>query len=74
MNATALPIERDLTYDERATWGQCPVCQAKHGEWCDGTRGMFAALSTLGGRIVDNGVHLGRLQQAPRRVRQVEIA
>lgn len=70
-NTTALPIEWDLTYNERATWGECPVCQAKHGEWCDGTRGMLGALSALAGNLPENGVHLGRLQQAPRRVRQV---
>lgn len=26
---------RELTIEERATWGTCPVCKAEHLERCD---------------------------------------
>jgi uncharacterized protein (DUF779 family) len=44
---------RELTYDERATWGECPVCHVPDGEWC------------IGGTEAQKGVHLGRIQKAP---------
>ena len=61
---------RELTYDERATWGECPVCHAKQGEWCDGAYGI-ALGRTANGELPEHGVHLGRLQRAPKRVRMV---
>lgn len=57
-------IFKELTYEERATWGECPICQAKHGEWCDGMRGI-AVGRTVDGGVPENGVHLGRLNKAP---------
>lgn len=46
---------RELTYQERATWGQCPICQAEPGVAC-----TDAAFNQK------QGVHLGRLIRAPR--------
>lgn len=53
---------RELSYDERASWGECPSCGAKHGEWCkDAKQGP------------QHGVHLGRLTNAPLAVREIPI-
>ena len=62
---------RELTYEERATWGECPVCHAKQGEWCSGAYGI-ALGRTVYGVLPEQGAHLGRLQRAPMRVRMVE--
>ncbi len=61
---------RELTYAERATWGECPVCHAPHGEWCNGEVGIPLG-RTLSGNLPSDGVHLGRLQRAPARVKVV---
>jgi len=61
---------RDTTYEERATWGECPICHAKHGEPCDPGVG-FPLGMTLSGRPPTDGAHLGRLNNAPRRVKLV---
>ena len=60
--------ERELTYVERATWGECPVCHALHGSWCNG-HGSPCLGQTVGGGPPADGVHLGRLQEAPTIVR-----
>lgn len=59
---------RELTFEERAKYGQCPACGAKHGEACAKTGFPlgFGAQS-----FPDGGAHLGRLQRAPHRVREV---
>ena len=54
----------ELTYDERATFGECYVCEAKHGEWCNGMVGIILHAEPAG-----HGVHLGRLQAAPKEKR-----
>jgi len=64
--------ERETTYAERATWGECPVCNAKHGVPCDGNIGI-ALGRNVNGEPAPEGAHLGRLQRAPLRVR-VEAA
>lgn len=61
---------RELTYDERATWGTCLVCRANDGEWCNSAMGI-ALGSTPTGRPPERGVHLARLNAAPQRVRLV---
>jgi hypothetical protein len=48
----------DLTYDQRAVWGTCPVCRAKHGELC-----------RLYAEGAHKWTHSERIQQAPQRVR-----
>lgn len=60
----------ELSYDERATWGDCQTCGAKHGTWCHGDAGLSLG-RTLDGRPPPYGVHLGRLQEAPMAVKIV---
>ena len=62
-------LERDLTFDERATWGECPVCHASHGEYCHAEFGTH-----LGSQLkTGEGAHLGRLQSAPSKIKIIEI-
>lgn len=63
---------RATTYDERATWGTCPVCSATHGQKCDPSKGIPLGQSAAGGPPED-GVHLGRLSKAPMRVQLVPV-
>lgn len=60
--------EREATYAERATWGDCPACKAKHGEWCNQNVGIPLG-TNINGEPPKEGAHLGRLQRAPLRVR-----
>jgi len=57
---------KDLTYEERATWGECPVCKVGHGEWCNGDFGISLGLN-MRGNPPEKGVHIVRLQMAPTR-------
>lgn len=60
------PVERiKMTYEERATFGTCPACGAGPGKWCDGAVGLHMGYA-LDGKPPADGVHLGRLQAAPR--------
>ena len=71
MTTLTVPLKvgiHNLTYDERAAWGTCPVCRAEHGERCSSAFGIPLGQSAAGGPP-ENGVHLGRLQAAPWRVR-----
>lgn len=63
---------RELTYEERATWGTCKVCGAGPGEWCHASVGIQLG-QRLDGRpmATGEGAHLGRLQDAPLRVKLV---
>lgn len=64
--------ERDLTYEEQATWGECPVCHAKDGEWCYAEVGFQVGVKVGGGRMqTGEGVHLARMRNAPERVKLV---
>lgn len=64
--------ERELTFDERAVWGECPVCHAKDGEKCDSAIGLTLGVNVNGVRPTE-GAHLARIQDAPLRVRLVPI-
>lgn len=65
-------IAFDLTYEQRATWGECPTCQAQHGEWCHSEVGIQLGHRVDGGRIETRaGVHLSRLRLAPMKARLV---
>lgn len=64
---------RELTFADRAKWGTCPVCDAKHGEPCNGYVGIQFG-HTVTGKPVEGGAHLGRLQRAPTQVREIAIA
>lgn len=67
MTDTAPPLQRELTNGERFTWGDCPVCHAKHGEWCDSAVGIPLGVSIGQAKRA----HLGRLNNAPRHIRIV---
>lgn len=54
---------REVSFNERARWGECPVCGAKDGEACDSNHPYDGA--RLG------RTHLGRLQRAPFKVKEV---
>jgi hypothetical protein len=63
---------RVLTFEERIRWGDCPICEAKDGEPCHAEVGLQLGTRADGSRIPTGaGVHLGRLERAPIRVREV---
>ena len=63
---------REATTEERMTWGDCPVCGAKHGDPCRPEIGFPLGVRADGkAPSVGDGAHLGRLQKAPRMVRLV---
>jgi hypothetical protein len=64
-------IERDATWEEQCTWGTCPVCGATPGEHCLPTSLQLG--TRLDGKPMTQGegVHLVRIQHAPRRVKLV---
>ena len=66
---TALQNAREATFEERATWGTCPVCKAAPGEWCDSAVGIPLGISPSG--TLREGAHLGRLANAPTRIKLV---
>lgn len=61
---------RELSNEDRARWGECPVCRVPHGEWCDGRVGL-ALGRNVNGEYPAGGVHLARLSAAPDRVMEV---
>ncbi len=66
-----MSTERDTTIEERMKWGECPVCKAKHGEFClpvGLVMGVKANGSPLG---QGDGVHVQRISKAPMRVKLV---
>lgn len=65
-------VIRELSIGERMKWGDCPVCEAKHGQPCDPNVGIHFG-KTASGRPIEEGVHSGRLMQAPIRVREVPL-
>lgn len=63
---------RDATYEERATWGTCPVCQAGPGQWCHAEVGVQLGRTVSGAPLqTGKGAHLARLKLAPTRVKLV---
>ena len=72
LEITELQKGRETTFEERATWGTCPTCKAGPGEWCYADAGIQLGTPAGGGRMKDgDGAHLGRLQNAPRRIKLV---
>ena len=65
-------LTKELTFEERATWGECPVCKAEHGHWCHAEIGFQLGIKLNYGRMqTGEGAHLGRLQRAPHHVKLV---
>lgn len=63
---------RELSFDERCKWGECPACHAKHGEYCDADIGAQLGVRADGRRMrTGEGAHMGRLQRAPIHVCEV---
>lgn len=48
---------RRLSWEERRTWGECPVCRAPHGEPCSS--------DLVEGAKSPAGAHIARLAVAP---------
>jgi hypothetical protein len=72
MSAANAGPSRELTWDERATWGRCPVCLAQHGTYCHADFGIQLGRHADGTELQDGeGVHLARIRLAPERVREV---
>ena len=66
------PAGRETSYEERATWGTCPICEAEQGEWCRAEAGVHIGVRVDGRRMqTGEGAHLARLRNAPMRVRLV---
>lgn len=64
--------ERDLTAEERFTWGDCPVCGSEDGRPCHADVGVQLGVRADGKRMQDGeGAHVARLQKAPLRVAMV---
>lgn len=63
---------RDLSFDERARWGKCPVCDQEDGEPCLSFVGI-ALGRNINGETPPGGAHLGRLQRAPFKVQEIGI-
>lgn len=67
-----MTAERETTVEERMTWGDCPVCRARHGDWCDADVGAQLGVRVDGRRMQSGeGVHLARIRNAPMRVKLV---
>lgn len=64
---------RELSFDDRARWGSCPVCQAEDGEYCYAEIGIQLGIKVDGSRMkTGEGAHLARLSAAPNRVHEVK--
>lgn len=65
---------RELSFEDQATWGKCPVCEAPHGTWCHAAAGLQLGVKADGSRMKDgDGVHGVRLQNAPDHVQEVPV-
>ena len=71
MSADGGPV-RELSFEERCRWGTCPACSAPHGTACRASVGIQLGTRVDGRKLQDGeGAHLGRLNRAPLRVREV---
>ena len=65
---------RELSYDERIRWGECPVCHASHGEYCHPDVGIQMGRHIDGSRIrLGEGVHMRRINAAPTKVTEIGV-
>ncbi len=65
-----MEIIKELSQEERFTWGKCPVCQAEHGKKCHPEVGICLGRN-VNGDLPDSGAHLARLNNAPFKVKLV---
>lgn len=65
-----MELIKELTFEDRSKWGDCPACKAVHGEPCDYNVGIPLGLNAYGVRPIE-GAHLARLQRAPYKVKVV---
>ena len=63
---------KELNWDERATWGECPICHAPNGEYCYSEVGIPIGRNA-NGQPPERGVHLGRLQKAPTKIKVIRV-
>lgn len=64
--------ERELSFEERMRWGDCPACEVPDGEPCHAEIGVHLGIKVDGSRMrTGEGVHMGRLARAPFRVKEV---
>lgn len=61
---------RSATWEERRTWGTCPICSAPPGSPCNPSVGLLLGHPATEAEL-DAGVHLLRLQAAPHFVQLV---
>lgn len=64
--STPNETRRELTIDERMTFGECSVCGAKHGQRCRSEVGLRIGHPAGGDWSKVEGAHLARLNDAPR--------
>lgn len=62
---------RELSFEERARWGECPVCHARDGEACNDAAGDELGMFYPYFYDVDKRVHFVRVLNAPLEVREV---
>ncbi len=61
--------KREATFETRARWGECPVCGAGHGDWCNAEVGIHIGRKADGSCLkTGEGAHMARLQNAPMEV------
>lgn len=60
---------RELSFEERARWGECPVCHVKDGQACNWT--IEGELSLYYPYTTGPNAHYARVHNAPREVKEV---
>lgn len=65
---------KQLTFDDRAKWGECPTCGAEDGQYCNADAGIQLGKKVNGERMkTGEGAHLSRLNNAPHKVKVTGI-
>lgn len=59
-------IHFQLSQEQKLTWGDCPICPAKHGQRCNAAFGIKLGVGGDG-----SGAHLARLQNTPEEAVQI---
>lgn len=56
------------------TWGDCPTCHAKHGEYCSPDVGLHLGAMVSGTIPKGSGIHLSRSQRTPSKLKIQGVA